>query len=253
MNPDVAADLKDLSATLESIEAVTDLPALRAEIADLSDQAGQPDLWNDPEAAQKVTSRLAHAQGELRRLEELRRRLDDLPVLYELAEDEGDAGSRSPTPTPSGPSCARTSPSLEVRTLLSGEYDPREALVTIRAEAGGVDAADFAEMLMRMYLRWAERHGYGIDVYDTSYAEEAGIKSATFAGARAVRLRHALGRAGHPPAGADLAVRQPGPPADLVRRGRGRAGGRDRATTSRSTRRTCASTSTARRGPAGRA
>ena len=69
---------------------------------------------------------------------------------------------------------------LEVRTLLSGEYDEREALVTIRAEAGGVDAADFAEMLLRMYLRWAERRGYPTDVFDTSYAEEAGIKSATF-------------------------------------------------------------------------
>jgi peptide chain release factor 2 len=63
---------------------------------------------------------------------------------------------------------------------LSGEYDAREALVNIRAEAGGVDAADFAERLMRMYLRWAERHGYPTEVYDTSYAEEAGIKSATF-------------------------------------------------------------------------
>jgi peptide chain release factor 2 len=70
---------------------------------------------------------------------------------------------------------------LEVRTLLNGEYDSREALLTIRSEAGGVDAADFAEMLMRMYLRWAERHKYPVEVYDTSYAEEAGIKSATFA------------------------------------------------------------------------
>jgi peptide chain release factor 2 len=69
---------------------------------------------------------------------------------------------------------------MEVRTLLSGEYDVREALITIRSEAGGVDAADFAEMLMRMYLRWSERHGYSTEVYDTSYAEEAGIKSATF-------------------------------------------------------------------------
>jgi peptide chain release factor 2 len=69
---------------------------------------------------------------------------------------------------------------LEVRTLLSGEYDEREALMTIRSEAGGIDAADFAEMLMRMYLRWAERHGYRTEVYDTSYSEEAGIKSATF-------------------------------------------------------------------------
>jgi peptide chain release factor 2 len=179
VNPDVAAELKDLSATLESIEAVTDLPALRAEIVDLSDQAGRPDLWNDPDAAQKVNSRLSHAQGDLRRVEELRRRLDDLPVLYELAEEEGDEGSLADADAERA-KLHQDIESLEVRTLLSGEYDARDALVTIRSEAGGVDAADFAEMLMRMYLRWAERHGYGIDVYDTSYAEEAGIKSATF-------------------------------------------------------------------------
>ena len=71
--------------------------------------------------------------------------------------------------------------SLEVRTLLSGEYDERDALVSIRSGAGGVDAADFAEMLQRMYTRWAERHQYGVEVYDVSYAEEAGIKSTTFA------------------------------------------------------------------------
>ena len=69
---------------------------------------------------------------------------------------------------------------LEVLTLLSGEYDERDALVNIRAGAGGVDAADFAEMLMRMYLRWAESRGYGTKVLDTHYAEEAGLKSATF-------------------------------------------------------------------------
>jgi peptide chain release factor 2 len=76
-----------------------------------------------------------------------------------------------------------------VLTLLSGEYDEREALVTIRSEAGGVDAADWAEMLLRMYLRWAERHDYPTEVYDTSYAEEAGIKSATFA----VKVPYAYG------------------------------------------------------------
>jgi peptide chain release factor 2 len=179
VNPDAAADLKDLSATLESIEAVTDLPALRAEIADLSDQAGQPDLWDNTEEAQRVTSRLAHAQGELRRLDDLRRRLEDLPILYELAEDEGDESAIADADAERA-KLREEIASLEVRTLLSGEYDPREALVTIRSEAGGVDAADFAEMLMRMYLRWAERHDYGVDVLDTSYAEEAGIKSATF-------------------------------------------------------------------------
>ncbi|SDG03832.1 bacterial peptide chain release factor 2 (bRF-2) [Pseudonocardia oroxyli] len=179
VNPDVSADLKDLATTLEGIEAVTDVPALKNEIADLEEQAGAPDLWNDTEAAQKVTSRLSHAQADLRRVEDLRRRLDDLPVLYELAEDEGDESAIADADAERA-KLREDIASLEVRTLLSGEYDEREALVTIRSEAGGVDAADFAEMLMRMYLRWAERHGYKTDVYDTSYAEEAGIKSATF-------------------------------------------------------------------------
>ena len=94
MNPDVATDIKDLSATLASVEAVMDLDGLRAQIADLEEQAARPDLWDDPDAAQKVTSQLSHRQSELRKVEELRSRLDDLPVLYELAEeDEGDAAA----------------------------------------------------------------------------------------------------------------------------------------------------------------
>jgi peptide chain release factor 2 len=99
--------------------------------------------------------------------------------MYELAEDEGDADSIADAETERA-KLREEIASLEVRTLLSGEYDERDALVTVRAEAGGIDAADFAEMLLRMYSRWAERHGYGVDVFDTSYAEEAGIKSATF-------------------------------------------------------------------------
>ncbi|MBB5807905.1 peptide chain release factor 2 [Saccharothrix ecbatanensis] len=179
MNPDVEADIKDLSATLSSIEAVMDLDSLRAQVADLEETAARPDLWDDQEQAQKVTSQLSHKQGELRRITTLRERLDDLSIMYELAEDEGDAGSLAEADTERAKLRDEIS-SLEVRTLLSGEYDERNALVTIRAEAGGIDAADFAEMLLRMYSRWAERHGYGVDVFDTSYAEEAGIKSATF-------------------------------------------------------------------------
>ncbi|WP_033442049.1 peptide chain release factor 2 [Saccharothrix sp. NRRL B-16314] len=179
MNPDVEADIKDLSATLSSIEAVMDLDSLRAQVADLEETAARPDLWDDQEQAQKVTSQLSHKQGELRRVTTLRERLEDLAIMYELAEDEGDAGSLAEADTDRAKLRDEIS-SLEVRTLLSGEYDERNALVTIRAEAGGIDAADFAEMLLRMYSRWAERHGYGVDVFDTSYAEEAGIKSATF-------------------------------------------------------------------------
>ncbi|KOX25562.1 peptide chain release factor 2 [Saccharothrix sp. NRRL B-16348] len=156
-----------------------DLDALRAQVAELEQAAARPDLWDDQEQAQKVTSKLSHKQGELRRITNLRDRLDDLSIMYELAEDEGDAGSLAEADTERAKLRDEIS-SLEVRTLLSGEYDERNALVTIRAEAGGIDAADFAEMLLRMYSRWAERHGYGVDVFDTSYAEEAGIKSATF-------------------------------------------------------------------------
>jgi peptide chain release factor 2 len=176
---DVPAELKELSATLASIEAVVDVAALRREAADLEAKASVPNLWDDPENAQKVTSRLSFVQGEVRRVEDLRRRLDDAQTLWDLAEEMDDPDSRAEAEG-EVVGLRKSIDELEVRTLLSGRYDSREALVTIRSEAGGVDAADFAEMLMRMYLRWAERHGYGIDVYDTSYAEEAGIKSATF-------------------------------------------------------------------------
>jgi peptide chain release factor 2 len=119
-------------------------------------------------------------QGELERVTGLRSRLDDVGVLAELAAEEADDATMSEAETEIA-RVAKAIEALEVRTLLSGEYDERDALLTIRSGAGGVDAADFAEMLMRMYIRWAERHKYPVEIYDTSYAEEAGLKSATFA------------------------------------------------------------------------
>ena len=175
---DVPAELKELSATLASIEAVVDLDTLRAEYADLEKQASAPDLWDDPENAQKITSRMSFVQGEIRRVADLRRRVDDAQTLWGLAEEMDDADSRAEVEA-EVTTLQRDIEQLEVRTLLSGEYDSREALMTIRSEAGGVDAADFAEMLLRMYARWAERHNYPVEALDTSYAEEAGIKSAT--------------------------------------------------------------------------
>ncbi|MGA5820596.1 peptide chain release factor 2 [Kitasatospora sp. NPDC094028] len=176
---DPSEELKNLDTTMGSIEAVLDLDKIRADIAVLEEEAAAPTLWDDVANAQKVTSRLSFLQGELRRVEGLRGRIDDLGVLFELAEAEDDADTRAEAETELS-ALQKAVEELEVRTLLSGEYDAREALINIRAEAGGVDAADFAEQLMRMYLRWAERHGYPTEVYDTSYAEEAGIKSATF-------------------------------------------------------------------------
>lgn len=177
---EVAEQLKELTATLVSIETVLDLPMLANEVLSLEQEASAPDLWDDQDKAQIVTSRLSFVQGEIRRVASLRARVDDLPVMFELAEVEDDEDTLNEALAELA-SLERSVAELEVRTLLSGEYDAREALMTIRSEAGGVDAADWAEMLMRMYTRYCERHGWPVEVYDTSYAEEAGIKSATFA------------------------------------------------------------------------
>ena len=183
MDLDRQSDIAALDATLTTVERVLDVDGLRATIEKLEHEAADPNLWNDQAHAQRVNSELSHAQSDLRRVEGLRRRLDDLPVLYEMAEEEQGAGAADALAEADSEwvSLQADIEALEVRTLLSGEYDEREALVTIRSGAGGVDAADWAEMLMRMYIRWAEQHGYPVEVFDTSYAEEAGIKSATFA------------------------------------------------------------------------
>jgi peptide chain release factor 2 len=176
---DFSEQIAALRATFDDIRSVIDIDRLRLDIAELSDQAGAPDLWNDSEHAQKVTSELSHRQSELKRIESIESRLDDLEVLVELANAEGDQDSADEA-TAELESVKKILGDLEVQTLLNGEFDPNPAVITIRAGAGGVDAADFAEMLLRMYLRWAEQHDYTTNVLDVSYAEEAGIKSATF-------------------------------------------------------------------------
>mgnify|MGYP002713460326 FL=1 len=176
MQPETHARIKDLRSTLSTIEKVMDLDALRERARELEAQAGDPSLWDEPAHAQKVTTELSNVQARLKKVSSLRSRIDDLPVMYELAEEEGDATMADEELA----DVAAQIDSLEVQTMLSGEYDQREAVVNIRSGAGGVDAADWAEMLMRMYTRWAEKAGHKVDVYDISYAEEAGIKSATF-------------------------------------------------------------------------
>jgi peptide chain release factor 2 len=176
---DFSEQIAALRATFDDIRSVIDIDRLRVDIADLSEQAGVPDLWDDTERAQKVTSALSHRQSELARIESVASRLDDLEVLVELANGEDDQESADEA-NAELKSIQKVLGELEVQTLLNGEFDPRPAVVTIRAGAGGVDAADFAELLQRMYLRWAEQHNYSATVLDTSYAEEAGIKSTTF-------------------------------------------------------------------------
>lgn len=175
---DLSDDIRALRATFGDIRAVVGVERLEAEIAELSEKAGAADLWDDPDNAQKVTSALSHKQAELAKVVGIERRLDDLEVLVDMANEAGDEDAANEARSELATIRAQIG-DLEIQTLLNGEYDARPAVVTIRAGAGGVDAADFAEMLLRMYVRWAEKHGYSVQVLDTSFAEEAGIKSAT--------------------------------------------------------------------------
>jgi len=176
---DFTQEIKELRATMDSVRGVTDLDVLARTIDDLEQQASAPDLWDDPDKAQQVTSDLSRAGSERDRIVTMDARIDDLETLVEMGTEESDQATLDEAERDLA-KLKKDVGELEVRTLLSGEYDVRSAVVTIRAGAGGVDAADFAEMLMRMYLRWAERHEYPTKVMDTSYAEEAGLKSATF-------------------------------------------------------------------------
>lgn len=176
---DLNSEIRELRATYAAISAVVNPSALAAELADLEQQAADPNLWNDQQNAQQVNSRLSHTKARLGKLEQLAAAIDDLEVLVEIANAEQDAAEQANARAEYQKLSERVS-ALEVETLLNGEYDSRGAVVSIRSGAGGDDATDFAEMLLRMYLRYCERQSYPARVLDTSYAEGAGIKSATF-------------------------------------------------------------------------
>ena len=172
---------------------------------------------------------------------------------------------RTSTGSPSSPRRTRSSPpsssealvsvetrlaALEEERLFTGHYDAGDALVTVNAGAGGTDAQDWAEMVLRMEMRWAERRGFKVELLEASAGEEAGIKSATFRVVRRERLRPLRRREGRPPARAAVAVRRREPPPDVASRAsRSRRWSRTPAT-SRSTTTTCRSTPTARPAPA---
>ena len=179
MSTDRSNDLAALEATLTSIDKVLDVGAMRTELVDLAEQAAVPDLWDDQEKAQRITGRMSVVQSDLSRLEGYRRRLEDLGVLYEMAAEEDDEATVAEAEAELA-ALRREIGTFEVRTLLSGEYDERHALVQISPGAGGVDSQDWAQMLWRMYARWTERHDYPIDVLEWQEAEEAGVKSVVF-------------------------------------------------------------------------
>jgi peptide chain release factor 2 len=164
---------------LAQLEHDLDIAAKRDRLGELQELAGQPDLWDDTDRARQVTTELSRVEGELTRFDRLVDRLDDLEILDELAVEEDDRSSADEV----GAGVAEVGAELdrlEVVTMLSGEHDHEDAIVSVHAGEGGVDAMDWAQMLQRMYTRWAEKRGYQAEVYDQSYGEEAGLKSTTF-------------------------------------------------------------------------
>lgn len=138
----------------------------------------RPDLWSNPEEAKRVGQELSGLRSQVERLTALSRQIDDLTVLARLATD--DPGSLNPGELATeAQSAHRRIHELELMTLMSGEHDGSNAILSIHAGAGGTDSQDWAQMLVRMYLRWAERRGFSAEVADMSPGEEAGVKSAT--------------------------------------------------------------------------
>jgi peptide chain release factor 2 len=154
-----------------------DVDAKRAELQRLETQIAAPDFWNDQEQAQKILQQRSRLEKAINTAEEQARLVDDIEVLFEFAAE--DAASLAELHE-SLKRLAEQVEASETQMLLGGENDVRNAIVAINAGAGGTDAQDWAEMLLRMYLRWAERRGFAREVLDLQRGEEAGIKSATF-------------------------------------------------------------------------
>jgi peptide chain release factor 2 len=174
-------ELKDKTSELEGrlaeLEAFFDVEQLRTEAAGLGEDMSRPGFWDDPEEARAVSARFSRVQARVELLDGLRERLSDSGELLELAEEDGDL---LPEVREELRRVERVLEEQEVARLFAGEYDEGDAILTINSGAGGVDSQDWAEMLARMYRRWAERRGFELEVIEYTVGEEAGIKSATF-------------------------------------------------------------------------
>ena len=167
----------ELEERLAELEAFFDVEGLREEAEELGDEMSRPGFWDDPEEARAVSARFSRVQGRIELLEGLRGTLSDSEELLELVEEDGELLSEVEEELGR---VERVLEEQEVARLFSGEYDEGDAILTINPGAGGVDSQDWAEMLARMYRRWAERRGFGLEVIEYTEGEEAGIKSATF-------------------------------------------------------------------------
>jgi len=157
--------------------AIFDAPSLRAQLADIEKQVADPAVWADQTRSQKLMRQRKRLEDSLAMDSDLARRVDDIAAYFDLAR-EGETVTDELKKEIDG--LREIAEKLETKTLLSGDNDMLNAIVTIHPGAGGTESQDWAEMLLRMYLRWAERQGFSTEVNEYQPAEEAGIKSATF-------------------------------------------------------------------------
>ncbi|MCC7099790.1 MAG: peptide chain release factor 2, partial [Rubrivivax sp.] len=185
---DFTDDLRALARRVDEAAGYLRVDEARARLAELEAEAARPDLWDDAEVARKVTTELSRVGDDVKLVDTLGRRVADVETLFELAREEDDA-SQEPEISTEIIALSRELDQLELRALFTGDYDERDAIVEINSGAGGTDAADWAEMMLRMYIRWAERRGFAVEVEQVREGEEAGISSATFT----VKGRYAYG------------------------------------------------------------
>ena len=159
---------------------IFDLDGKESELHSLSDRANDPELWNEPDVARKVLREKVSLEKVINVWEDLRSRLEDAEVALELAEEE-DEPELGDEARDAAAYVANELAALELRTLLGGAEDESSAIIELNAGAGGTDAQDWTEMLLRMYMRWAEKHEFKVSLLDRVDGEEAGIKSATLA------------------------------------------------------------------------
>jgi len=190
---DFAAELDALGARLRDAEGYLGLDRLVARRRELEALAAQPDLWDDPDSARSVTTELGRLVDDVDRLTTLQTDLGDAQVLHELVDEAAAGGEPEEALADelrtSVEAIGRRLGHLELQALFSGEYDDGDAVAEVHAGAGGTDAQDWAEMLLRMYQRWAERRGFTVEVDEATPGQEAGLLSATFI----VRGRFAYG------------------------------------------------------------
>ncbi|HMS72561.1 MAG TPA: peptide chain release factor 2 [Baekduia sp.] len=163
--------------SLELLRETTDVEALQAQVDELEERMQAPGFWDDADAAAKVSAEHARSSRKLKAFTSLESDVDDLESLIELAAEDAELEEEL---TQQLDQLERTLGELEEERLFSGEYDSGDALVTVNAGAGGTDAQDWTEMVLRMMMRWAESRGFKVELLEVSEGEEAGIKSATF-------------------------------------------------------------------------